>query len=44
LSHLMGHVPAQGEQGRYETMLFTVEEADARKVSTIRVSIAEEGA
>ena len=43
LSHLMGHVPAQGEQGRYETMLFTVEEADARKVSTIRVSIAEEG-
>ena len=44
LSHLMGHVPAQGEQGRYETMLFTVEEADARKVSTIRVSIVEEGA
>jgi CBS domain containing-hemolysin-like protein len=44
LSHLMGHVPAQGEQGRYETMLFTVEEADARKVSTIRVRIAEEGA
>jgi len=44
LSHLLGHVPAQGEQGRYETMLFTVEEADARKVSTIKVSIAEEGA
>jgi magnesium and cobalt transporter len=44
LSHLLGHVPAQGEQGMYETMLFTVEEADARKVSTIRVSIAEEGA
>jgi CBS domain containing-hemolysin-like protein len=44
LSHLLGHVPAQGEQGRYDTMLFTVEEADARKVSTIRVSIAVEGA
>ena len=44
LSHLMGHVPVQGEQGRYGTLLFTVEEADARKVSTIRVSIEEEGA
>ncbi len=44
LSHLLGHVPAQGEEGRYNTMLFTVEEADARKVSTIRVSIVEEGA
>ena len=43
ISHLLGHVPAQGEQGRYGTMLFTVEEADARKVSTIRISIAEEG-
>ncbi len=44
LSHLMGHVPVQGEQGRYETLLFTVEEADARKVSTIRVSFEKEGA
>ena len=43
LSHLLGHVPSQGEQGSYEAMLFTVEEADARKVSTIRVSIVEEG-
>jgi len=43
LSHLLGHVPAQGEQGQFEKMLFTVEEADARKVSTIRVSIAEKG-
>jgi magnesium and cobalt transporter len=43
LSHLLGHVPAQGEQGQFERMLFTVEEADARKVSTIRVSIAEKG-
>jgi magnesium and cobalt transporter len=43
LSHLLGHVPVQGEQGQYGTILFTVEEADARKVSTIRVSIAEEG-
>ena len=42
LSHLLGHVPAQGEQGAYENILFTVEEADARKVSTIRVSVAEE--
>ena len=42
ISHLLGHVPAQGEQGQYGTMLFTVETADARKVSTIRVSIAEE--
>ena len=44
LSHLLGHVPVQGEQGQYGTILFTVEEADARKVSTIKVSIAEEGA
>ena len=44
LSHLMGHVPVQGEQGRYETLLFTVEEADARKVSTIRVSFEKEEA
>ena len=43
LSHLLGHVPVQGEQGQYGTILFTVEEADARKVTTIRVSIAEEG-
>lgn len=43
LSHLLGHVPAQGEQGRYGTILFIVEEADARKVSTIRISITEEG-
>jgi magnesium and cobalt transporter len=42
LSHLLGHVPVQGEQGAYEKILFTVEEADARKVSTIRVSVAEE--
>lgn len=44
LSHLLGHVPVQGEHGQYGTILFTVEKADARKVSTIRVSIAEEGA
>jgi magnesium and cobalt transporter len=44
ISHLLGHVPAQGEQGSYERILFTVEEADARKVSTIKVSISEEGA
>lgn len=43
ISHLLGHVPAQGEQGRYGKMLFTIEEADARKVSSIRVSIEEEG-
>ena len=42
LSHLLGHVPVQGEKGAYENILFTVEEADARKVSTIRVSVAEE--
>lgn len=44
LSHLLGHVPEQGELGRYDRLLFTVEEADARKVSTIRVSVQEEGA
>lgn len=43
ISHLLGHVPAQGEQGSYEKILFTVEEADARKVSTIKVNIVEEG-
>ena len=41
LSHLLGHVPVQGEHGRYETLLFTVEEADARKVSAIRISVEE---
>ena len=41
LSHLLGHVPVQGEHGRYETLLFTVEEADARKVSAIRINVEE---
>lgn len=41
LSHLLGHVPVQGEHGRYESLLFTVEEADARKVSAIKISIEE---
>lgn len=42
ISHLLGHVPAQGEQGCYERVLFTVEEADARKVSMIRVNLRDE--
>ena len=43
ISHLLGHVPVQGERGQYQKISFIVEEADARKVSTIRVSVVEEG-
>jgi len=44
ISHLLGHVPAQGEQGRFGTIFFTVKEADPRKVSTIKISITKEEA
>jgi CBS domain containing-hemolysin-like protein len=37
VSHILGHVPVKGEQCRFDTLLFTVEEADARKISRIRV-------
>ena len=37
ISHLLGHVPRQGEQGRFESLAYTVQEADARRVSRIRI-------
>ena len=38
ISHLLGHVPVQGEKSHYADLLFTVQEADPRKVSLIKVS------
>jgi magnesium and cobalt transporter len=43
ISHLLGHVPVQGEQSRFESLVFTVEDADARRVSSIRVDFVGEG-
>ncbi|MDF1535573.1 MAG: hemolysin family protein [bacterium] len=43
ISHLLGHVPVQGENSRYSNLLFTVQEADPRKVSLIKVSAVTEG-
>jgi magnesium and cobalt transporter len=43
ISHMLGHVPRQGEKGRFESLVFTVEEADARRVFSIRVGISKEG-
>ena len=43
ISHLLGHVPAQGESSRHSDLLFTVQEADPRKVSLIKVSHVTEG-
>ncbi len=43
LSHLLGHVPLQGEEGQFQFLVFTVEEADARKVSRIKVTRHPEG-
>ena len=37
VSHLLGHVPVRGEKCRFGSLLLTVEEADARRVSRIRV-------
>lgn len=42
ISHLLGHVPRKGEKCRYASLVMTVEEADARRVSRIRVK-KEEG-
>jgi len=43
ISHLLGHVPLEGETGRFGSMDFTVEEGDARRVLSIRVRTVEEG-
>jgi magnesium and cobalt transporter len=43
ISHLLGHVPRQGEMSRFESLLFTVQEADARRVSSIRIGFTEKG-
>jgi magnesium and cobalt transporter len=42
ISHLLGHVPVQGEKSRHSNLLFTVQEADPRKVSLIKVSLIAE--
>lgn len=42
VSNRLGHVPRKGEQCRFDSLLFTVEEADARKVSRIRVKRVED--
>lgn len=43
ISHLLGHVPRQGEKSRFESLEFTVQEADARRVSSIRIGFTENG-
>ena len=43
ISHLLGHVPLQGEESRFGSLVFTVEEGDARRVSSIRVISVGEG-
>ncbi len=42
VSHIHGHLPVKGEQCHFETLLFTVEGADARKISSIRVERSQE--
>jgi CBS domain containing-hemolysin-like protein len=41
ISHLVGHVPRLGEKSRFESLVFTVQEADARRVSSIRIGFIE---
>jgi magnesium and cobalt transporter len=43
ISHLLGHVPRRGEETGYGSLMFTVVDADARKVSRIKVDVAAEG-
>ena len=43
ISHLLGHVPLQGEESRFGSLVLTVEEGDARRVSSIRVISVGEG-
>jgi CBS domain containing-hemolysin-like protein len=43
ISHLLGHVPRQGEKSQFESLVFSVQEADARRVSSIRISFKENG-
>ncbi|UCG38919.1 MAG: HlyC/CorC family transporter [bacterium] len=43
ISNLLSHVPVQGEESRYGNLLFTVEKADVRRVSSIRVNFLSEG-
>lgn len=43
ISHLLGHVPRQGERSQFESIVFIVQEADARRVSRIRVGFVEKG-
>lgn len=42
VSHIHGHLPVKGEQCHFETLLFTVEDADARKISSIRVERSQD--
>ena len=37
ISHILGHVPVKGEKCAFGPLLLTIEEADARKVSSVRV-------
>ncbi|NOY86181.1 MAG: HlyC/CorC family transporter [Deltaproteobacteria bacterium] len=43
ISHTLGHVPARGEQCEVGSLHFTIEEADARKVTRILVTKSENG-
>jgi CBS domain containing-hemolysin-like protein len=43
ISHVLGHVPLEGEESRFGSLDFTVEEGDARRVLSIRVTSMGEG-
>lgn len=44
VTRLLGHVPVTGEQFSYDGLDFEVEDADARRISRIRVRKSENGA
>lgn len=43
ISHILGHVPRAGEETRFGSLNFKVVDADARKVSRIKVNVVDEG-
>ena len=43
ISHLLGHVPLKGEESRYGSLVFTIEEGDSRRVLSIKVISVREG-
>jgi CBS domain containing-hemolysin-like protein len=42
ISHLSNKIPVVNEEIRYETLLFTITEADERKISKVKISLSSE--